>query len=105
MLMYVFVLSHFIETLPIGSWETNPCFFRGGLSQLVAEKDQGKTHMIASKNGNNVIGEECLTHIKTIVVSLGGKITYMFFYAITELHQRMYVVIFGVLILFCCLCL
>jgi hypothetical protein len=30
MLMCVFVHSHFIENLPVGSWETNPCFFRGG---------------------------------------------------------------------------
>ncbi len=58
--------------------------------------------MKASKNHNNIFGDERLAHIRTIVVSLGGKLTYMFFYATTELHQRMYVVIFGVLILFCC---
>jgi hypothetical protein len=58
--------------------------------------------MKASKNHNNVIGEERLAHIRTIVVSLGGKLTYMFFYATTELHQQRYVVIFRVLILFCC---
>jgi hypothetical protein len=33
-------------------------------------------------------------------VSLGGKLIYVFFYATTELHQKRYVVIFGVLILF-----
>jgi hypothetical protein len=49
-----------------------------------------------------MIGEEHLAHMRTIVVSLDGKLTYVFFYATTELHQRRYVVIFGVLILFCC---
>jgi hypothetical protein len=43
--------------------------------------------MKASKNHNNVIGEERLAHIRTIVVSLGGKLTYAFFYTNTELHQ------------------
>jgi hypothetical protein len=74
----------------------------GGLSQLASEQDRGKTHMQASKNHNNVVGEERLAHIRTIVVSLGGKLTYVFFYATTKLHQRRYVVIFGVLILFYC---
>jgi hypothetical protein len=69
---------------------------------LVSEQVRGKTHTKVSKNHNNVIGEECLAHIRAIVVSLGEKLTYVFFYATTELHQRMYVVIFGVLILFCC---
>jgi hypothetical protein len=72
------------------------------LSQLVPEQDWCKTHTKASKNCNNVFGDERLAHIRTIVVSLGGKLTYVLFYATTELHQRMYVVIFGVLILFCC---
>jgi hypothetical protein len=87
MLMCVFVHSRFIENPPVGSWETNLCLFRGVLSQLALEQDQGKTHMKASKNYNNVVGEERLAHIKTIVVSLGGKLTYVFFYATTELHQ------------------
>jgi hypothetical protein len=43
--------------------------------------------MKVSKNRNNIVGEECLAHIRTIIVSLGGKITYMLFYATTELHQ------------------
>jgi hypothetical protein len=30
MIMYVFVHSRFIENPPIGSWETNLFFFRGG---------------------------------------------------------------------------
>jgi hypothetical protein len=100
--MCVFVHSRFVENPPVGSWETNPCFFKGVLSQLVPEQDQGKTHMKASKNSNNVVGEERLAHIRTIVVSLDGKLTNVFFYATTELYQRRYVVIFGVLILFCC---
>jgi hypothetical protein len=86
----------------VGSWETNPCFFRVVHSQLVPEQGRGKTHMKASKNHNNVIGEERLPHIRTIVVPLGGKIIYLFFYATMELHQRRYVVIFGVLFLFYC---
>jgi hypothetical protein len=49
--------------------------------------------MKASKNRNNVFGEERFTHIRTIVVSLGGKLTYVLFYATTELHQQRYVVI------------
>jgi hypothetical protein len=73
------------------------------LSQLVPEQDWGKMHTKASKNHNNVFGEERLAHIRTIAVSLGGKLTYVLFYATTELHQRRYVVIFGVIILFYCL--
>jgi hypothetical protein len=41
--------------------------------------------MKASKNCNNVVGEERLTYIRTIVVSLGGKLTYVFLYVTTEL--------------------
>jgi hypothetical protein len=72
------------------------------LSQLVPEQDWGKTHMKASKNRHNTFGEEHLAHIRTLVVSLGGKLTYVLIYATTELHQRRYIVIFGVFILFCC---
>jgi hypothetical protein len=43
--------------------------------------------MKTCKNRNNVVGEERLAHIRIIVVSLGGKLTYVFFYATTELHQ------------------
>jgi hypothetical protein len=72
------------------------------MSQLVPDQDWGKTHMKASKNHNNVFGEERLAHIRTIVVSLGGMLTYVLIYVTTELHQQMYAVIFGVFILFCC---
>jgi hypothetical protein len=41
--------------------------------------------MKASKNRNNIVDEEHLAHIRTIVVSLGGKLTYVFLYAITDL--------------------
>jgi hypothetical protein len=58
--------------------------------------------MKASESHNNVLGEEWLAHIRTIVVSLGGKLTYVFLYATTDLLHRRYDVIFGVLILFCC---
>jgi hypothetical protein len=57
------------------------------LSQLVPEQDWGKTHTKASKTHNNVFGEERLAHIRTIVVSLGGMLTYVLIYATTELHQ------------------
>jgi hypothetical protein len=56
-------------------------------SQLILEQDWGKTHMKASKNHNNVFGEERLAHIRTLVVSLGGKLNYVLIYATTELHQ------------------
>jgi hypothetical protein len=64
------------------------------LPQLVPEQDWSKTHTKASRNHNNVFGEECLAHKRTIVVSLGGMLTYVLIYATTKLHQRMYVVIF-----------
>jgi hypothetical protein len=59
----------------------------GVLSQLASEQDQGKTHMEASKNHNNIVSKERLAHIRTIVVFLGGTLTYVFFYATTKLHQ------------------
>jgi hypothetical protein len=64
------------------------------LSRLIPEQDWGKTHMKASKNHNNIFGEEHFAHIRTLVVSLGGKLTYVLMYATTELHQQRYVVIF-----------
>jgi hypothetical protein len=70
------------------------------LSQLVSEPGWDLTHMKASKNHNNVIIEEQLAHIKNIVVSLGGKLTFVFLYATTDLLRRSYTVIFGVLLLF-----
>jgi hypothetical protein len=57
------------------------------LSQLVPEQDWGKTHMKASKNRNNAFGEKRLAHIRTLVVYLGGKLTYVLIYATTELQQ------------------
>jgi hypothetical protein len=72
------------------------------LSQLLLEQDCGKTHTTTSKNHNNVFSEEHLAHIRTLVVSLDGKLTYVLIYVITELHQRMYAVIFRVFILFYC---
>jgi hypothetical protein len=83
MLMCVFVHPRFVENPPVETWETNPCFFRGVLSQLVSEQNRDKTHTEASKNHNNIVGEECLAHLRTIVVSLGGKLTYVFFYLTT----------------------
>jgi hypothetical protein len=80
------------------------------LSQLVLEQDWEKTHTKASKNRNNAFGEERLAYIRTLVVSSGGKLTYVLIYATTELHQRRYVVIFWsvylillLMSLFCCL--
>jgi hypothetical protein len=43
--------------------------------------------MKVSKNRNNIFSEERLAHIRTIVVSLGGKLTYVLIYATTELYQ------------------
>jgi hypothetical protein len=57
------------------------------ISQLVPKQEWGKTHTKASKNHNNIFGEERLAHIRTTVVSLGGKLTYVLFYATTELDQ------------------
>jgi hypothetical protein len=58
--------------------------------------------MKAYKNHNTIFSEERLAHIRTIVVSLGGMLTYVLIYATMELHQRRYVVIFRVFILFYC---
>jgi hypothetical protein len=71
-----------------------PLIYEVVLSQFVPEQDWGKTHMKASKNHNNIFDEERLANIRTIVVSLGGMLTYMLIYASTELHQSRNVVIF-----------
>jgi hypothetical protein len=108
MLICVFVHSRFIENPLVGSWETNPCFFRGIMSQLVSEQDQSKTHMKVSKN-HNVVGEECLAHIRIIVVSLCGKLTYLFLcnYEIASTKVCCYFwsvnLILLLMTLFCCL--
>jgi hypothetical protein len=70
-----------------------PVLFQEGSIKVRIREDREKTHMKASKNHNNIIGEERLAHIRIIVVSLGGKLTSMFFYATTELHQQRYIVI------------
>jgi hypothetical protein len=72
------------------------------LSQLVIRARLGLNTHKASKNHNNIVGEERLAHIRTIVVSLGGKLTYVFLHATTDLLHQRYAMIFGVLILFCC---
>jgi hypothetical protein len=38
MLMCVFANSRFIENPLIGSWETNPCLFRGGSVTIVSDR-------------------------------------------------------------------
>jgi hypothetical protein len=68
-------------------FENKPLISEVVLSQLVLEHDWDKTHMKASKNYNNVYGEEHLAHIRTIVASLSGKLTYVLIYATTKLHQ------------------
>jgi hypothetical protein len=50
--------------------------------------------MKAFKNRNNVVGEKHLAHIRTIVVSLGDKLTYVVFYVTMSLCRQRYVVIF-----------
>jgi hypothetical protein len=52
----------------------------GSITVGYQSKIQGQTHMKASKNHNNIIGEERLAHIRTIVVSIGCKLTYLFIY-------------------------
>jgi hypothetical protein len=84
--MCVFVHSCFVENPPDMILGDKPLIFKVVLSQLVPEKDWRKTHMKASKNRNNVVGEEHLSHIRTIVVSLGGMLTYVLIYATMELH-------------------
>jgi hypothetical protein len=42
--------------------------------------------MKATKNYNNIVGEERLVHIRTIVVSSGGELTYLFLYTTTVLE-------------------
>jgi hypothetical protein len=64
-----------------------PLLFQGGSVTVGIREDNGKTHTEASKNHNNVIGEEHLAHIRTIVVFLDDNVTYMFFYVILELHE------------------
>jgi hypothetical protein len=46
--------------------------------------------MKASKNHNTIVGQERLAHIRTIVVFLGGKLTYLFIclYGIASLKVR-----------------
>ena len=47
-----------------------------------------------------MVREERLAHIRTIVVSLGGKLTYVFNYATTDLLRRRYAMILGMLVFF-----
>jgi hypothetical protein len=71
------------------------------LSQLVPEQDWGKIYMKASKNRNNTFGEERLAHIRTLVVSLGGKLTYVLIYATTEFLECLsYFVVDDLILLF-----
>jgi hypothetical protein len=85
--MCVFAHSRFTEIPLISSWETNPLFLRWFYHSWYQSKIGGKTHTKASKNRNNAFSEERLAHIRTLVVSLGGKLTYVLIYATTELHQ------------------
>jgi hypothetical protein len=70
--------------------------------QLVIRARLGLNTHESIKNHNNIVGEERLAHIRTIVVSLGGKLTYVFLYGTTELLRRMYIMIFGVSTIFRC---
>jgi hypothetical protein len=70
--------------------------------QLVIRARLGLNTHESIKNHNNIVGEERLAHIRTIVVSLGGKLTYVFLYTTTELLRRMYIMIFGVSTIFRC---
>jgi hypothetical protein len=72
------------------------------LSKFIISARLGKTHIKASKNHNNIFDKKHLAYISATLVSLDGKLTYVLFYATMELHQRRYVMIFGMFILFCC---
>jgi hypothetical protein len=88
----------------------NPLISDVVLSQLVLEQNWGKTHMKASKNHNNIFSDEHLAHIRTIVVSLGGKLTYVLIYTTTEFASTnvcydfwiVYLILL-LMTLFCCL--
>jgi hypothetical protein len=56
----------------------NLCFLRGFYHSWYQSMVCGQTPIKASKNHNNVVGEEWLAQIRTIVVSSGGKLTYLF---------------------------
>jgi hypothetical protein len=70
MLIYVCVCAFLLHReFPDMILEDKPLISEVVLSQLVSEQDWGKTHIKASKNHNNIFGDERLAHIKTIVVS------------------------------------
>jgi hypothetical protein len=88
----------------------NPLISDVVLSQLVSEQNWGKTHMKASKNHNNIFGDEHLAHKRTIVVSLGGKLIYVLIYTTTEFASTKvcydFWIVYLILLLmtlFCCL--
>jgi hypothetical protein len=56
----------------------NPSF-RGGSIIVCYPSKIGATHQ-ASNNHNYIVGEDRLAHIRTIVVSYGGKLTYLLIY-------------------------
>jgi hypothetical protein len=80
----------------------NPSVQRWFYHSWLLGQDWGSTYVKASKNHNNIVSVERLAHMRTIVVCLGGKLNYVFLYAIMDLLHRRYDVIIGVLILFCC---
>jgi hypothetical protein len=79
MLCVVFAMFSLHRELPDMISGDEPLLSQGGFyHSWLLEQDWGQTHTKASKNHNNVVGEERLAHIRTIVVSLGGKLTYLF---------------------------
>jgi hypothetical protein len=81
----------------------------GRQTSVISEQDWGQTHTKASKNHNNVVGEEQLAHIRTIVVSFGGKLKYFFIYLYGIASPKVWCDFWSVdlilllMTLFCCL--
>jgi hypothetical protein len=77
MLSVVFPTSRFIEKNPSRILGDEPLLSQGGLCcSWYQNMVRGQTHIKTSKNHHNVVSEERLAHIQTIVVPLGGKLTY-----------------------------
>jgi hypothetical protein len=102
MLCVVFSMFSPRRELPEYDLGRRTSVFSGGFVTVgYQSKIWGQTHMKASKNYNNVVGEEQLAHIRTIVVSLGDKLTYLFIYLYRIASPKVRCN-FGSVDLFCC---
>jgi hypothetical protein len=97
-----FQCSRFIENYPNMILGDKPLLSQGGsITVGYQSKIRGQTHMKASKIHNNVVDEERLAHMRTIVVSLGGKLTYLFI-CLYRIASRKVQSNFWSVDLFCC---